>query len=377
MNFHDRPLLIFLRYISRQRKLFYIDMFCALLVAAIDLVFPYVSRSAMRSYLPQKLYTVFFVVMGVMVLAYLLRSVLYYVITVIGHRMGVLVEAEMRRDLFEHMQKLSFRFYDQNRTGVLMSRITSELFDITELSHHGPENLIICSLTLVGALIVMFFLRWELALVLTVALPVCLWFTLSQRLRMKRANIEVKRKTAEITAAIESSISGVRVAKAFANEEQEGRKFDRANEMFKDAKVEYYRTMGLFMSGMEFTTGVMQVLVIAVGGLLIMNGRMDTVDLITFTLYVSTFTGPIRRLSMFAEQYMQGSAGFTRFLEIMRTEADIKDAPDAKKLTEVRGEIEYRESASAGYPVNATGCRGIRHRNSGSPATSSKKECTQ
>ena len=354
MNYYDRPLKIFLGYIARQRKLFVIDMICALLVAAIDLIFPYVSRSAMRSYLPQKLYAVFFLVMALMALAYLAKALLYYVITVIGHRMGVLVEAEMRRDLFEHMQKLSFRFYDQNRTGVLMSRITSELFDITELSHHGPENVIICTLTIVGALIVMFLLRWELALVLTVALPVCLWFTLSQRLRMKRANIEVKRKTAEITAAIESSISGVRVAKAFANEEQEGLKFDRANDMFKGAKVEYYKTMGLFMSGMEFTTGIMQVLVITVGGLLIMAGRMDAVDLITFTLYVSAFVTPVRKLAQFAEQYMQGTAGFSRFLEIMRTEADIKDAPDAKKLTDVRGEIEFRDVSFAyanGIPV--------------------------
>ena len=354
MNYYDRPLKIFLAYIARQRKLFVIDMICALLVAAIDLIFPYVSRSAMRSYLPQKLYAVFFLVMALMALAYLAKALLYYVITVIGHRMGVLVEAEMRRDLFEHMQKLSFRFYDQNRTGVLMSRITSELFDITELSHHGPENVIICTLTIVGALIVMFLLRWELALVLTVALPVCLWFTLSQRLRMKRANIEVKRKTAEITAAIESSISGVRVAKAFANEEQEGLKFDRANDMFKGAKVEYYKTMGLFMSGMEFTTGIMQVLVITVGGLLIMAGRMDAVDLITFTLYVSAFVTPVRKLAQFAEQYMQGTAGFSRFLEIMRTEADIKDAPDAKKLTDVRGEIEFRDVSFAyanGIPV--------------------------
>ena len=354
MNYNEKPLKIFIRYIARQKKLFTIDMICALLVAMIDLIFPYVSRSAMRSYLPQKLYTVFFLVMGVMALAYLAKALLYYVITVLGHRMGVLVEAEMRRDLFEHMQKLSFRFYDQNRTGVLMSRITSELFDITELSHHGPENVIICSLTIVGALIVMFVLRWELALVLTIALPVCLWFTLSQRLRMKRANIEVKRKTAEITAAIESSISGVRVAKAFANEEQEGLKFDRANDMFKGAKVEYYKTMGLFMSGMEFTTGIMQVLVITVGGLLIMAGRMDAVDLVTFTLYVSTFVTPVRKLAQFAEQYMQGTAGFTRFLEIMRTEADIQDAPDAKKLSDVRGKIEYRDVSFAysnGIPV--------------------------
>ena len=348
------PLRIFLGYIAKQKKLFWIDMCCALLVSVIDLVFPIVSRGAMRDMLPQRQYGVFFLVMGLMALAYLGKALLYYVITVLGHRMGVLVEAEMRRDLFEHMQKLSFRFYDQNRTGVLMSRMTSELFDITELSHHGPENIIICALTILGSLAVMFMLRWELALVLAVALPLCLWFTLSQRMRMKKANIEVKRKTAEITAAIESSISGVRVAKAFANERQEEEKFDRANELFKGSKVEYYKTMGLFMSGMEFTTGIIQVLVIAVGGLLIMAGRMDVVDLVTFTLYVSAFIGPVRRLSQFAEQYMQGVAGFTRFLEIMDTEPDIRDAADARELKTVRGEVEYRDVSFAyanGVPV--------------------------
>ena len=178
---------------------------------------------------------------------------------------------------------------------------------------------------------------------LAIALPLGVWFTLLQRTRMREANVEVKRKTALITAAIESSISGVRTAKAFANEEQETRKFDEANEVFKGAKVEYYRSMGLYMSGMEFTTGVMQVLVIAVGGLLIMAGKMDYVDLITFTLYVSTFISPLRRLIQFAEQYMQGTAGFSRFLEIMRTQPVIQDAPDAKELGTIEGRIDFND----------------------------------
>ena len=354
IDYSQKGLRIFIAYIARHRRLFVIDMVCALAVAAIDLAFPYVSRTAMRTLLPEKLFRIFFAVMAIMVLAYLLKALLYYVITVVGHRMGVRVESDMRRDLFSHMQELSFSFFDQNRTGVLMSRITSELFDITELSHHGPENVIICSLTIVGALAVLFTLQWRLALVLTVLLPVCLWFTLSQRLRMKKANIEVKRKTAEITAAIESGISGVRTTKAFANEDKELDKFEEANALFRGSKVEYYKSMGLFMSGMEFTTGIMQVAVIAVGGLLIMRGRMDYVDLVTFSLYVSTFVSPVRKLAQFAEQYMQGSAGFRRFLEIMRTEPEIRDEQDAEELGEVRGEIEYRDVSFAyanGVPV--------------------------
>ena len=329
INYHDKPLKIFIAYIAGHKGLFWTDMACALAVAAIDLVFPFVSRRSMNTLLPQRLYAAFFVVMGILILAFFLKSALYYVITVLGHRMGVLTEADMRRDLFAHMQELSCGFYDHNRTGVLLSRVTSDLFEVTELAHHGPENVVICALTLVGALILMAFVQWQLALVLTVALPLCLWFTLSQRVRMRDANIEVKRKTGVITAAIESSLSGVRTAKAFANEHQELEKFDRANDLFKGAKVEYYKSMGLYMSGMEFTTGFMQVLVIAVGGGLIMAGKMNYIDLITFTLYVSTFTAPIRRLYQFAEQYMQGSAGYLRFLEIMRTEPEITDAPDA------------------------------------------------
>lgn len=341
-KYNDSPLKIFFSYIMGQKKLFIIDMICAVLVAAIDLVFPYVSRASMYSLLPERLFGAFFAVMAAMVAAYILKSALYYVITVVGHKMGVLVESDMRRDIFTHMQALSCSFYDKNRTGVLMSRITGDLFEVTELAHHGPENILICTLTIVGALGIMYTLEWRLALVLTVIIPVCLWFTLSQRVRMKKANVEVKRKTAEIYAAIESSISGIRTAKAFANEKQESAKFDAANSMFRSSKVEYYRAMGLFMSGMEFTTSIAQVAVVAVGGLLIMRGgEMSYIDLVTFTLYVSAFVTPVKKLAQFAEIYMQGTAGFSRFLELMRTKPAIEDAPGAIELGHVSGRIDY------------------------------------
>ena len=340
-NFYGNPFKLFMSYVAGHKKLFAIDMGCALLVSVIDLAFPYVSRISMNSLLPNRLFAMFFTVMGIMVAAYIVKAALYYIITVVGHRMGVLIEADMRRDVFTHMQDLSCSFYDKNRTGVLMSRITSDLFEITELSHHGPENILICTLTIVGALAVMLTMEWRLALTLAVVLPLCLWFTLSQRIRMKKANIEVKKKTADIYASIESSISGIRTAKAFANEEQESRKFDEANAMFKGAKVEYYRTMGLFQSGMDFTCCIAQVLVITVGGLLIMQNSMDYVDLVTFSLYVSTFISPIRKLAQFSEQYMNGSAGFTRFIELMQTEPTVKDRPDAIELGSVTGRVDY------------------------------------
>ena len=342
-NYFGNPFKLFMSYVAGHKKLFAIDMGCALLVSVIDLAFPYVSRISMNSLLPNRLFALFFTVMGIMVAAYVIKAALYYIITVVGHRMGVLIEADMRRDVFTHMQDLSCSFYDKNRTGVLMSRITSDLFDITELSHHGPENVLICTLTIVGALAVMFTIEWRLALTLAIVLPLCLWFTLSQRIRMKKANIEVKKKTADIYAAIESSISGIRTAKAFANEEQESRKFDEANAMFKGAKVEYYRTMGLFQSGMDFTCCIAQVLVITVGGLLIMQNSMDYVDLVTFSLYVSTFISPIRKLAQFSEQYMNGSAGFTRFMELMQTQPTVKDRPDAIELENVTGRVDYED----------------------------------
>ena len=354
IDYRAKPLKVFMAYVLAHGKLFAIDMACALTVAAIDLVFPYVSRSAMTTLLPQKLYRAFFAVMAIMVAAYLLKSVLYYIITVVGHRMGVLTESDMRRDIFTHMQDLSCSFYDRNRTGVLMSRVTSDLLEVTELAHHGPENVVICTLTIVGSLAVLFTLQWQLALVLTLILPLCLWFTLSQRLNMKRANVEVKRKTADINSAIESSISGIRTAKAFANEEVEHEKFEEANALFRGAKVDYYKSMGLFMSGMEFTTGIMQVVVVAFGGWLIMRGRLDYIDLVTFSLYVSTFVTPVRKLTQFAEMYMQGTAGFGRFLEIMRTEPEIADAPDAREIGEIAGRVEYRDVSFAysnGVPV--------------------------
>lgn len=347
-NYNDKPLKIFMSYIAGHKKIFYFDMFCAFMVSLIDLVFPYVSKKAMNTYLPEKMFKTFFIVMGILLLAFIIKAGFFYFITVVGHRMGVLVESDMRRDVFTHMQDLSCSFYDKNRTGVLMSRITSDLFDVTELAHHGPENILICTVTIVGALIMMYCMQWRLALVLTLVLPLCLWFTLSQRMRMKVANVEVKRKTAEIYAAIESSISGIRTAKAFANEEQESDKFDAANEKFRGSKIEYYSSMGLYQSGMEFTTSIMQVVVIAFGGLLIMQGKMDYIDLITFSLYVTTFVSPIRRLTQFAEQYMQGTAGFGRFLEIMRTEPAIKDDPEAKEISDVQGKIDF-ENVSFDY----------------------------
>ncbi len=345
---------IFASYIFPHRKAFALDMALSLAVALVDLTFPYVTRQSMNRLLPQNLFGTFFVVMGILFLSYLLRAWFQYLITIVGHRMGTLVEADMRRDVFTHMQSLSFSFFDRNRTGVLLARVTNDLFEIVELAHHGPENLLTCGVTLVGALVILLTINVKLAMVLIVLLPVCIVFSIRQRIRMQDANKDVKMKTGEINAAIESGISGIRTSKAFTAEKAEDVKFDRANEAFKQSKIQYYRAMGLFNAGIEGTVGIMQVAAVSFGGLLIMRGELDFVDLLTFTLYVSTFISPVRKLVQFMEVYAQGSAGFDRFVEIMRTQAEITDAADAIELRNVRGDVELSHvsfSYQEGAPV--------------------------
>ena len=200
----------------------------------------------MRNLLPEGIFRTFFIVMAIMFAAYILRAVCQYFVTVIGHRMGTLVEADMRRDVFTHMQSLSYSFFDRNRTGVLLARVTNDLFEIVELAHHGPENILTCSITIIGALVILLTINPLLTLVLIIMLPACVIFGMRQRLNMQAANREVKKRTGEINAAIESGISGIRTSKAFANEEAEDAKFDEANEAFKASKVSFYRAMGLF-----------------------------------------------------------------------------------------------------------------------------------
>ena len=276
----------------------------------------------------------------VVVAAYLLRALLQYVVCYWGHIFGVLVEADIRQDLFTHLQTLSFGFYDKNRTGHLMSRMTAELFDITELAHHGPEDLFISGVTLVGAIAIMFTIQWRLALVMLLLVPTFLIVVNLNRRNMIRASRRVKQNMAGINADIESSISGMRTAKAFSNERAESEKFHGANERFKTSKKERYKAMAWFMCSMEFFMCILPVAVIAVSGWLIMDGEMNYQDLITFSLYTSTFINPMRKLSNLSEMLIDGIAGLGRFVELMRLEPDLKDRPDAKELTEVKGRID-------------------------------------
>ncbi len=333
-------LRIFLSYFRPHLGLFTLDIACATVASLIDLAFPLLSRYAINSMLPAGAFRLFFTVMGIMAAAYALRGFLYYVIGYWGHTFGIRVEADIRRDLFRHMQSLGYDFYDRNRTGQLMSRLTSDLFEITELAHHGPEDLIISLLTIAGALVVMFTIEWRLALVVVVILPILILVLVLRRRKMSEVSKNVKKRTAAINAEIESSLSGIRTAKAFANERVELEKFDGANERFKVSKREFHKEMGIFTGSLEFFMSILSVAVVTVGGALIMGDRMELVDLFTFTLYIGTFTNPVRKLVNFAEMFANGFAGLNRFAELMRTEPDLQDASDAVPLEHVRGEID-------------------------------------
>ena len=337
------PLRIFVSYFKPHWKLFTLDMSCAILIAAIDLAFPLVSRAALYQWLPEKNYRVFFTAMAIVALAFVLRAGLYYIVTYWGHTFGIRVEADIRRDLFHHMQMLGFDFYDHNRTGQLMSRLTTDLFELTELAHHGPEDLTISLITIVGALAVMFTLEWRMALIVMVIIPIFLVVLMLLRGGMSRASVAAKQKTGTINAEIESGLSGIRTVKAFGNETIQQQRFDCANETFKTAKRGFHKEMGRFNATMELFVTLLNAAVIAGGGWLIMGGRMDYVDLITFSLYITTFITPVRKLTNFAELFSNGFAGLHRFIELMSTEPTVADAPDAVTMERVKGEVDVKD----------------------------------
>ena len=341
------PLMIFLRYFKRHKGLFAVDVLCAMLIAAIDLAFPLVTRSALYDMLPNNLYGVFFSVMAAVLCCYLLRSFLNYIVCYFGHTFGIRVEADIRKDLFGHMQALGYDFYDRNRTAQLMSRLTTDLFELTELAHHGPEDLITSVLTIIGALVVMGTIQWRLALVVGLLIPVFLLIVLLMRKNMSRVSVKVKENVGHINAEIESSLSGIRTAKAFANEKLENDRFNAANDIYKGSKRKFHKAMGLFSGSMEFLLTSLNVVVIGYGGYLVMTGQMDYRDLLTFTLYITAFIAPMRKLSSFSELFANGFAGLNRFVELMRTEPTLQDKAEAKELTGVQGEISVKNVSFA------------------------------
>ena len=341
----------FARYYKPHIGLFLLDIGCATLVAAVDVAFPLLTNYLLKKLFPEieqtgahNLIVLFAILIAAIFTAYILRAVMLYIVNYWGHLFGVRVEADMRRDIFSHIQTLPFSFYDKIRTGKLLSRATTDLFEISELAHHGPEDLLISSLTVLGAFVAMFFIEWRIALAMLLLMPFCIYFVMKARFSMKSTSKAVKEQIANINAGIESSISGARVAKAFANEEYEIEKFEEGNNAFLHAKNRFYQTMAIFNSGTEFFIALFNVVVLLTGGILIIKkAGFSSLTFITFMLYVSAFTSPLKRFASFFEQYMMGMAGFTRFLEILDTKSDIVDRENAIEVQNVKGKIEFRD----------------------------------
>ncbi|MGN0996596.1 MAG: ABC transporter ATP-binding protein [Candidatus Ventricola sp.] len=331
----------FAHYYKPHLGMFLLDLACASVISLVDIFFPVFTRRVLYDYIPNHLMRTFMLMALLMLCLFLVRTAAQWLVAYLGHLMGVRIEADMRRDIFSHMQQLGFSFYDRNRTGLLMSRVTNDLFEITELAHHGPEDLFISFVTLTGAFIVLWRIQHTLALVLMISVPLIVVFVAMRRSRMMSVSRAVKQRTAGINAEIESSISGIRVAKAFGNEHEEIEKFSACTDRFVEAKSGYYRVMADFHSGTELLMNLMSLSVICVGCYLIMRERMDVATLVTFNMYVASVQSPIRKLTQFTEQFTQGMAGFQRFRAIMHEQPDIVDAPDAQPLGEVKGEIEF------------------------------------
>lgn len=351
MNFHENPLKIFFSYYKPHLKLFIADMICAFLIAAIDVAFPMFSRYALDILIPNgnlRIFTFFIIILGG---GYFLRWLCNWFVNYWGHIFGNRIEQDMRRDVFSHLEKLPFSFYDTNRTGKIMARATTDLFEITELAHHGPEDFFIAILTIFGSFFLLLKIRWELAIIVIISMPIILFIVIFSRRNLSRTSKKVKETTAEINANLESSISGIRVTKGFVNEELENKNFDAMNKKYSHAKRIRFKYMAFFHSNIELCNNLLSLLVLAAGGYFIMKGKMTLPDLVAANLFIASFTAPIRKLTNFVEQFSTGMAGFSRFLEIMQTEPEEPDSPDAVEILASRGNISF-EHVNFSYANN-------------------------
>ncbi|OPJ55933.1 ABC transporter ATP-binding protein [Alkalithermobacter paradoxus] len=335
----------FIEYYKPHKHLFFLDFTCAFFIAIMDLIFPMVARKMVDDVLPQKNVQLILLFGGGLLLLYILRSVFQYIVDYWGHILGVRMEYDMRKDLFNHIHKLSFRYFDNTKTGHIMSRIVNDLNEVSELAHHGPEDLFITTITLVGSFVIMVSLNVKLALVTFAVVTVMLVFAVVKNRAMKKSFRELRKKLADINAQVEDSISGVRVVKAFTNEEYEHQKFEIGNRNFKNSKEYSYKVMAEFFSGVTFFSNFINLIILVYGGLLISSGELSLGELVGFLLYVSMFLQPIRRMVHLIENYQKGMAGFNRFVEILEIDPDIVDKEDAMEIDRVKGDIEFKDVA--------------------------------
>lgn len=336
----------FIKYYKPYKAVFFIDLLCATIISAIDLAFPQLLRTLTKTLFagaPGKIVSALIPITIGLLVAYIIQTACRYYVTYAGHMMGARMERDMRKELFDQYEKLSFSYYDQNNSGQMMSKLVSDLFDISELAHHGPENLFISLIKIIGSFIFLFMINRMLAVPMLILVVFMLVFSYGQNKKMQETFMDNRRKIGDINSSLQDTLAGIRVVQSFANERIEQEKFNRSNENFLISKDANYRCMGSFMSGNAFFQGMMYLVTLVFGGFLIAHGRMEASDLAMYALYIGIFISPIQILVELTEMMQKGLSGFRRFLEVVETEPDIVDAADAKPLKNVKGKVCYED----------------------------------
>ena len=334
----------FIHYYVPYKAVFFIDLICAAVISLVDLAYPQILRTMTRTLFTQnqsKILHALPLIAGYLFIMYVVQCLCKYYVTYQGHMMGAYMERDMRQELFDHYQELSFSYYSRNNSGQMMSKLVSDLFDISEFAHHGPENLFISLVKIIGAFIFLLFINKKLALPLIILVIIMFVFSFKQNARMQETFMENRRKIGDVNASLQDTLSGIRVVQSFANEEIEHEKFKKSNEAFLVSKRDNYHCMGSFMSSNLFFQGMMYLVTLVYGGYLIANGEMQTADLAMYALYIGIFISPIQILVELVEMMQKGLSGFRRFVDVMETESEITDAPNAKELTNVKGHVSY------------------------------------
>ncbi len=334
----------FIHYYGPYKAVFFIDLICAAVISLVDLAYPQILRTMTRTLFTQnqsKILHALPLIAGCIFIMYVVQCLCKYYVTYQGHMMGAYMERDMRQELFDHYQELSFSYYSRNNSGQMMSKLVSDLFDISEFAHHGPENLFISLVKIIGAFIFLLFINKKLALPLIILVIIMFVFSFKQNARMQETFMENRRKIGDVNASLQDTLSGIRVVQSFANEEIEHEKFKKSNDAFLVSKRDNYHCMGSFMSSNLFFQGMMYLVTLVYGGYLIANGEMQTADLAMYALYIGIFISPIQILVELVEMMQKGLSGFRRFVDVMETESEITDAPNAKGLTNVKGHVSY------------------------------------
>ena len=334
----------FIHYYGPYKAVFFIDLICAAVISLVDLAYPQILRTMTKTLFTQDkdmILHVLPVIAASLFVMYIVQSLCKYYVTCQGHMMGAKMERDMRRELFDHYQELSFSYYSRNNSGQMMSKLVSDLFDISEFAHHGPENLFISLVKIVGAFIFLFFINKKLALPLILLVIVMFVFSFRQNAKMQETFMENRRKIGDVNASLQDTLSGIRVVQSFANEDIERAKFKKSNEAFLVSKRDNYHCMGSFMSSNLFFQGMMYLVTLVYGGYLIAQGEMQTADLAMYALYIGIFISPIQILVELVEMMQKGLSGFRRFLDVMETESEIRNADNAAELTDVKGHVRY------------------------------------